>query len=271
MEIIQDEKVTGFSGVPSTFSLLLSRTNFKDYQLPNLRYITQAGGPMPPSNINRILNDLPGIKFFVMYGQTEASARLSYLPPERLKEKLGSIGIAIPGVTLEIRNENGAKVEPGEVGQICAHGPNIMQGYWNDPETTAQTVVDGWLQTGDLATYDEDGFIYITGRASEMIKSGANRISPKEIEEVISELKGIEEVAVVGVPDETLGEIIKAFIVVSPGNKLEKMSILAHCRKNLANYKIPKKIEFVGELPKTASGKVRRFLLVEEQKEKTVA
>ena len=268
---MQDERVTGFSGVPSTFSLLLSRANFKDYQLSSLRYITQAGGAMAPSNINRILNDLPDNKFFVMYGQTEATARLSYLPPERLKEKLGSIGIAIPGVSLEIRNEDGIKVSVGETGQICAKGPNIMQGYWNDPETTARTINDGWLMTGDLATYDDEGFIYITGRASEMIKSGANRISPKEIEEVISELEDVEEVAVVGIPDETLGEVIKAFIVISPGQKLEKMAIQAHCRNNLAMYKIPKFIEFVSELPKTASGKVKRYMLIENHDVKTVA
>jgi acyl-CoA synthetase (AMP-forming)/AMP-acid ligase II len=261
MEKMQSEKVTGFSGVPSTFSLLMNRTKLRDFNLSAMRYMTQAGGPMAPASISRLLDDLPHIRFFVMYGQTEATARLSYLPPNMLSKKMGSIGIGIPGVELEIRDEHGAKTPVNVTGEIYARGENIMQGYWNDPELTAQVVKNGWLKTGDLAHVDEDGYIYIDGRSSEMIKSGAHRINPKEIEEVILELQGIEEVGVVGLPDEMLGEIIKAVVVQAPGNVVEKKKILAHCRKNLAMYKIPKIIEFSDNLPKTPSGKLRRFLL----------
>lgn len=259
------EQVTGFSGVPSTFALLLSRTKLHDHDLSSLRYMTQAGGPMAPASINRLLAEIPHIDFIVMYGQTEASARLSYLPAEKLQEKMGSIGIAIPGVTLEIRNENGKKVDKGQSGEIFASGENIMLGYWNAPELTKEVINDGWLKTGDLAHYDKDEYIYIDGRSSEMIKVGANRISPKEIEEVIVAFDGVEEVAAIGIPDEILGQVIKVFIVQSPGAILEERNIMAHCKKNLATYKMPKTINFVNELPKTASGKIKRYLLQQQE------
>ncbi len=255
------QKVTGFSGVPSTFNLLLSRTNFKDFDLSSIRYMTQAGGPMAPASITRIKEELPWINFFVMYGQTEASARLSYLPPAMLEEKSASIGIAIPGVELEVMNGEQQPAAVRETGEIYARGKNIMLGYWKDPEMTQSVIDYGWLKTGDLAYRDEDEYLYIVGRSSEMIKSGAHRISPKDIEEVILELSGVEEVAVVGVKDEILGQVIKAFIVKSPGTELDKMKLMRHCKINLANFKIPKQIEFTDLIPRTTSGKVRRFML----------
>jgi len=263
LEIMQEERVTGFSGVPSTFSILLSRTKIQDYDLSSMRYMTQAGGAMAPASIKQLTDILPEIDFYVMYGQTEATARLSYLPPENLKKKLGSVGKAIPGVTIEIRDKKGNHVEPGTTGQICAKGGNIMMGYWKDSRATSSVIKDSWLMTGDLASCDEDGYIFINGRSSEMIKSGANRISPKEIEEVVIAIEGVEEVAAVGIPDDILGQVIRVVIVLSPGIALEKKKIQSYCRQNLAMYKIPKEVEFVSELPKTASGKIKRFLLVE--------
>ncbi len=256
------EQVTGFSGVPSTFNLLLSRTKLHEYDLSAMRYMTQAGGPMAPAITERILDELPHIDLFVMYGQTEATARLAYLPPQELVRKMGAVGIPIPRVDIEIRGEDGSVLPPGETGEICACGDNIMMGYWQDPATTAQVLKDGWLHTGDLARRDEDGYIYIVGRSSEMIKSGAHRISPKDIEEVILEVDGVEEVAVVGVPDDFLGQLIRAVVVLSPGAKVEKRDILRHCKESLATYKMPKQIEFTDQLPRTASGKIRRFMLL---------
>ncbi len=216
---------------------------------------------MPPALISRVRKQLPHISFFVMYGQTEGTARLTYLPPEKLEDKLGSVGIGIPGVEVRIRDEEGDPVAIGVSGEIQIRGENVMLGYWKDPEATARTVVDGWLHTGDLGHMDEDGYVYIDGRSSEMIKSGANRISPKEIEEVIAELEDVMEVGVVGIPDDLLGQAIKAVIVSRPGGTIEARRVLAHCRQNLAAYKIPKSIEFADQLPKTASGKLQRFLL----------
>ncbi|MBT2990451.1 MAG: acyl--CoA ligase [Candidatus Thiodiazotropha sp. (ex Ctena orbiculata)] len=261
MEKMAAEAVSGFSGVPSTFALLLSRVNLEDYDLSKLRYITQAGGAMAPALADRLATALPHTELFIMYGQTEASARLTYLPPSMLDKKRGSIGKAIANTTIEVRNKAGEIAAPGETGEICAHGDNIMQGYWKDEEKTDQVLKDGWLYTGDLAHTDSDGYLYIDGRSSDMIKSGANRISPKEIEEVIQEIADVQEVAVVGSPDELLGEVIKAYVVPKKGSDLKQMTIQHHCKNNLAIYKIPKSIEFIEELPKTASGKIQKFML----------
>ncbi len=261
---LAQERATGFSGVPSTYAILLNRIRLENYDLSSLRYMTQAGGAMAPALIERLRKLVPHVRFFVMYGQTEATARLAWLPPEMLDRKPGSIGIAIPGVRLELRDEQGRPVPVGETGEIWATGENIMQGYWRDPEKTRKVLQDGWLKTGDLAHCDEDGYFYIDGRSADMIKTGANRVSPKEIEEVILELEGVQEVAVVGVPDELLGQVIKAVVVPAPGAQIGLKQIRAHCWKQLAMYKVPKLIEFVSELPKTASGKVKRFLLQEQ-------
>jgi acyl-CoA synthetase (AMP-forming)/AMP-acid ligase II len=261
VERIAKERATGFSGVPSTFALLLGRVKIDDYDLSSLRYLTQAGGPMAPALTQRLADAVPNARLYVMYGQTEATARLTYLPPEKLTEKKGSVGIPIPGVAVEIRDKHDRRVSEGVTGEICAQGENIMRGYWKDDKRTAEVLRDGWLHTGDLAHYDADGYIYIDGRSSDMIKTGANRISPREVEEVIQELPEVEEVAVIGVPDETLGEVIKAFVVAIPGQSLTMRAVQLHCWKNLAKYKIPKQVEFVGEVPKTASGKVKRQLL----------
>jgi len=263
VSLMVEKQVTGFSGVPSTFNLLLSRTKLGEFDLSSMRYMTQAGGPMAPANIKRVKEELPNVSFYVMYGQTEASARLSYLPPEQLETKVGSIGIAIPDVELEVMDVSHNPTDANTTGEIYARGDNIMLGYWKDPKATQQVMYNGWLKTGDLAYKDEDNYLYIVGRSSEMIKSGAHRISPKDIEEVIMELEGVEEVAVVGINDDLLGQAIKAVIVKSPTADLDKMQLMRHCKTNLANYKLPKHIEFADEIPRTASGKVRRFMLQE--------
>jgi acyl-CoA synthetase (AMP-forming)/AMP-acid ligase II len=220
---------------------------------------------MSPAHVNRLTEELPNVQVFIMYGQTEATARISYLPPERVKEKIGSAGIPIPGVKIEIRDEKNHVVGPRAPGEIFVYGENIMQGYWKDPELTKKVLVNGWLKTGDLAYLDDEGYIFIQGRSSDMIKSGAHRISPREIEETISELPSIAEVCVVGISDEILGEVIKAVIVPVKNNNVDRITILKHCRDRLPQYKIPKIVDFIEELPKTPSGKIKRFLLAEQK------
>ncbi len=254
---IEQSRVTSFSGVPSTYAILAARTDFLERPWPDLRYLTQAGGAMSPSLQRRLRETLPDrIDLFVMYGQTEAGPRLSWLPPERLAEKYGSIGIPIPGVSLLVKRPDGAECDVDEVGEVVASGDNIMQGYWNDPEETAEVLFDDGLHTGDLGRRDADGFIWLVDRVKNMIKAGANRVSAKEIEEVIAEVDGVQEVCVIGVADELLGEAIEAFVVPRPGSGLEANTIQQHCRENLALYKIPRTVQFLDALPKNSSGKV---------------
>jgi len=256
---LEASRVTGFSGVPSTYAILVARTNFLARPWPDLRYLTQAGGAMSPALQRQIRESLPErIRVFVMYGQTEASARLSWVPPERLPEKYGSIGLGIPGVTLTVRRPDGSECAPGEVGEVVAQGDNIMLGYWNDPAETAQVLFPDGLHTGDLGRKDADGYIWLVDRIKNMIKAGANRVSAKEVEETIAEIAGVQEVCVVGVPDELLGEAIEAFVVPRPGSDLAAGAIQHHCRENLALYKIPRAVHFLAALPKNSSGKVLR-------------
>jgi long-chain acyl-CoA synthetase len=258
---MQDESITGFSGVPSTFALMLGRCDLREFDLRALRYITQAGGAMPRPLIERLRLQAPAAQLFVMYGQTEATARLSYLPPEELDARLGSVGIALPGVEIQVLDSSGAEVVAGQSGEICARGPNVMLGYWQDAAATAETIRGGWLHTGDLGHKDSDGFLYIDGRAVDMIKVGAFRVSPQEVEEVIAALPGVEEVGVTAIVDELLGHAIKAVIVPRAGAGLDMRSVKAHCRQQLAAYKVPKVVEFATILPRTSSGKIQRFKL----------
>lgn len=261
LDIMEKEGVTGFAGVPSHYTILLRKSALRNYKLGKLRYVTQAGGAMSPEMIKEFLAAFPEIKFYVMYGQTEATARLAYLNPDFLKDKLGSIGKAIPGVEIDIMNEQGENVKAGEIGEIVVRGDNIMLGYWNAPEETGKVLRNGKLFTGDLARGDEDGFIYFVASKKEMIKSGANRISPLEIEETISQMPGVLECAVVGIQDELLGEAIKLFVVKDDVDISEK-DILLFCKQNLASFRVPKKIEMVSCLPKTSTGKIKRAELV---------
>ncbi|MCW8193300.1 acyl--CoA ligase [Proteobacteria bacterium 005FR1] len=263
LERMSAEAVTGFAGVPSTYRLLLRRCDLDRFPMPQLRYVTQAGGALAVADVRAIKKAWPSAQFVVMYGQTEATARLSYLPPDRLEEKAGSVGVPIPGVRLKIMDDRGREKDCGETGEICAAGPNIMLGYWRDPENTEKKFFGEWLRTGDLGYCDRDGFFTLVGRRSDMIKTGDHRVAPEEVEQVIGALDEVEEVAVVGAPDDLLGQVIKAFVVPVSGSELNKRSILRHCREHCAQYKIPKEVEFVSELPRTASGKVQRHKLLD--------
>ncbi|MCB0821278.1 MAG: AMP-binding protein [Bacteroidales bacterium] len=249
---------TGFSGVPSHFQILLRKTkDFKTTQFETLRYVTQAGGKLHNAFIQEFLDAFPQISFFVMYGQTEATARLSYLPPEQLPAKLGSMGKGIPNVELQVVNNDGLKVKAGEVGEIIARGDNIMQGYFKDPETTAKTLKNGWLYTGDMATVDEEGYIFIQSRAKEIIKVRGIRISPKEIEEVIVEYPGVVDCTIVAMEDEIAGEALKAIVYINDADKDSFLEddIRKHCAEQLASHKVPQFVEFQTKLIFNAAGK----------------
>jgi len=260
LKTIEREACSGFAGVPSIYISLLKKTNFYDYDLSSLRYMTQAGGPLSKEFIGQISSTLPSVEFVVMYGQTEASARISYLPPEFLESKLGSVGIGIDGVTITIEGEDGAECNSNEAGEICIQGSNVMHGYWENPEATRQVLKSGKLYTGDMGYKDDDGFLYIVGRQSEILKISEHRVSPYEIEEVLLQHNAVEECAVIGCSHPQMGQFAKAFIVKA-GEQLAENQLKKFCKQYLASYKIPKEIEFVDALPKTSSGKIKRSQL----------
>lgn len=265
LETMKKTDATGFSGVPSTFMILLNKSTLKEHTFKSLRYITQAGGAMAPQVQKEVAQIFAPARLFIMYGATEASARLTYLDPDWLEKKWGSIGMAIPNVEVFIGDENGTEKSQGETGEILARGANLMQGYWNDPVETAKAIKNGCYYTGDLGQMDEDGFLFVVGRKKDMIKVGGERISAKEIEEKILEFNEVSETAVIGVEDETLGEAIKAFIVPRNKNTIKLEDLKKQFYKKLPPIKQPKYWEIIDELPKNESGKILKTKLIENK------
>lgn len=260
LKTMLEQKATGFAGVPSTFGILLNRSNVRNLNLKHLRYITQAGGAMAPAIQKEVAKVFSPALLYIMYGATEASARLSYLEPKDLPRKWGSIGKAIPGVELFTADKDGNRLQPGKEGELVAQGENIMSGYWNRPQETKKVLRNNLYFTGDIGIMDEEGFLYVVGRIKNMIKAGGNRVSSKEIEYALYEHDSIAEAAVIGVKDDVMGEEIKAFVVLKKGIKgAEQTKILKDfLKKRLAPYKVPKYIEYLNSLPKNKSGKIQK-------------
>ncbi|MGH9645955.1 MAG: class I adenylate-forming enzyme family protein, partial [Bryobacteraceae bacterium] len=263
LQEMRERECTGLAGVPSTYQILLRKSRFAHLSFPRLRWFQQAGGRLPSPCIAEMINAFPQVKFYIMYGQTEATARLSFLPPERLRDKLGSIGRGLPSTTLVVRKPGGTPVTPGstDVGEILARGDNITLGYWRDPVETAKFYRDGWLSTGDLARVDADGFIFIVERERDIIKSGGNRVSAKEVEDTIAELREVLEVAVIGIPHEFLGDALQAFVVPHKAGSLSPREVQAYCRQRLPSFKVPERVGFLEVMPHNDAGKVLKLKL----------
>ena len=262
---IEEERVTGLPGVPTLFAMLL-QMDLSRFDLSSLRYLTNTGAALPVEHIRRLREAFPHARLYSMYGLTECKRAL-YLPPEELDRRPASVGIPIPGTEAWIEDEEGNRLGPGEVGELVIRGSHVMQGYWGDPEETAKRYRPGrypaerLLYTGDLFWMDEEGFFYFVARKDDIIKSRGEKVAPKEVENVLYQLPGVVEAAVVGVPDDLLGQAVKAFIVCSDGHTLTERDVLRHCRQHLEDFMVPKYIEFRESLPKTPSGKIRRSAL----------
>lgn len=255
-----DENVTSFSGVPSTYAWLLNKSPLKQKRdkIKALRYCSQAGGHMSAKLKKELRSALPAhTDIVVMYGATEASARLAYLPPDRYTEKMGSIGKAIPGVTLRIIDEKGREVKEGIIGELVASGPNIMQGYWKNPSATEKVLGPQGYHTGDLCWRDKQGYIYLVGRRDNLIKVGGHRINPMEIEDTIMETGIAIETVVLGIEDELLGNRLVA-AVVPKERALTPKAVLKACAGLIPRNRLPGEVKLVSSLPKNPSGKVLR-------------
>ncbi len=263
IDLLVREECTVLAGIPSAFQLLLRASSFASRSLPSLRLVQQAGGKLSPALIEELRAAQPGASLFVMYGATEATARLSYLPPARLSDKLGSVGRGIPGVELRVLDAQGRPVAPGERGEIYAAGDSISPGYWEDPDATAEKFTPLGLRTGDVAVVDEDGFVFIVDREDDFIKSWGYRISSQEVEACALQLGGLVAAAAVGVPDERAGEAVTLFVTVRPGAHVTAEDVAAHARERLPAYMVPRSVIVLPELPLTVNGKVAKSALRE--------
>ena len=263
LALVAEHGVTGLYGVPSLLRMLLDRRLLSDPRWGSLRFIAQAGGTMSAITADEIERALPGRSMFVMYGQTEATARISYLSPEFRRLCPDSVGWPMPDTCIQIRDEEQQLLPCGQVGQVWVRGPGVMLGYWRNPEATEQALVNGWLNTGDMGELDQRGFLYIRGRRSDMLKVSGQRLHPQEVEAVICEMPGVEECAVDGIDDPVAGQVPRAFIVAVAGVELSERDVLKHCREQLAAWKIPRQIKMVNALPKTGSGKIQRHRLAD--------
>ncbi len=258
---IGEEEATGFPIVPTIMAVLLEQ-DLSKYDLSSLRYLTNTAAALPPSHIIEFRNRFPDVTIYSMYGLTETKRTL-YLPPEQLAVRPDSVGIAIPGTEVWIEDEAGNRLGAGEIGELVIRGRHVMRGYWNAPEATAKRYRPGPLPgervcySDDLFRMDEEGYFYFVGRKDDIIKSRGEKVSPKEVENILYQIPGVIEAAVVGIPDELLGQAVKAFIVASD-DALTRNHVLAHCRANLEDYMIPQFVEFRNALPKTTSGKIKK-------------
>lgn len=258
---LKEERVTGFPGVPTVFAMLFKTGVLDRIELPDLRYVSNTGAALPVEFIKKLRGFFPKARIYSMYGLTECK-RVGYLPPEDIDRKPGSVGRAMPNCEVYLADDSGKPVAPGEIGELCIRGSNVMQGYWNLPIETANVLVQGShpyekvLRSGDLFRMDDEGYLYFVARKDDIIKSRGEKVSPREVENVLYQLEGIEEAVVIGVQDNVLGEAVKAFVKVSLSHKLTEREVIQHCTRHLENFCVPKFIEFVDELPKSANGKI---------------
>ena len=263
---IANERVTGLPGVSTLFAMLSGLKSIKEHDLGSIRYVTNTGAALPLKHIRMLQDIFPAARIYSMYGLTECK-RCTYLPPKDIDRKPLSVGIAIPNTEMWIVDENDRRVGPGVVGQLVVRGATVMRGYWGKPEATARKLKPGplpgeqVLYTGDYCRMDEEGYLYFIGRSDEIIKSRGEKVAPKEVESALMDIPGVREAAVIGVPDELLGEAVKAFVVAEQGRVLGEKQLQKECQKRLESFMVPKSIAIVASLPRTDTAKLDKRAL----------
>jgi len=262
IELLNQEHVTGFPIVP-TISALLLQLDLAAHRFPALRYITNTAAALPTDHIRRLRLLFPDVKIFSMYGLTECK-RVSYLPPDQIDVRPASVGRSMPNEEVYIVDDSGRRAPMGTVGELVVRGSNVMKGYWELPEETDRMLKPGplpgekVLHTGDLFRMDQEGYLYFVGRKDDIIKTRGEKVSPREVEDVLHAMAGVAEAAVIGVPDEVLGEAIKAVVRLQVGVRLTDAQVIHWCSLKLENFMVPKFVEFRGEFPKTSTGKISK-------------
>jgi fatty-acyl-CoA synthase len=266
MAAVEQERCTALNGVPTMFLAILRHKLFDKFDFSSLRTGIMAGSPCPVKTMEEVMGTMHMREITICYGLTEASPVISQTRPgDDLKRRTETVGTAMPGVEIKLVDpKTGADVTGDRQGEICCRGYNVMKGYYRMPEATAEVIdTSGWLRTGDLGRLDQDGYLSVTGRSKDMIIRGGENIYPREIEEFILGMEGVQDVQVVGVPSRKYGEEVGAFIILKPGADLEAEDVRDRCRGQISRYKIPKYIHFARSYPLIASGKIQKFLLRE--------
>jgi long-chain acyl-CoA synthetase len=263
LEAVQREGVTMFFAVPTIYIYLLNMDT-SAYDLSSVRYYFSAAATMP-QEVARCWEEQHGLRIYEGYGLTESTPFASY--NHDIRPKFGSVGTPIENVEMKIFDEEGNELPPGEWGEIVIRGPNVMKGYWNRPEATAQAIQNGWLRSGDIGMTDDEGYFYIVDRVKDMINAAGFKVYPAEVEQVLYRHPAVREAAVYGIPDPVKGEAVKAAIVLKEGATATAQEIIEFCRSNLATFKAPREVEFVTELPKSATGKILKRVLREQEED----
>ena len=276
MELVERERVNRAMMVPTMLKTLMEHPDFHSHDLSSLDVITYGAAPMPLEVIKRAIQEFPQAHFINAFGQTETAATITMLPPEdhalngssdeveKKLRRLSSIGKPLEDVEVRIVDEGGDPVAQGDVGEIVARGARLMKGYWNQAEATAEAIRGGWLYTGDLGYFDDDGYIFLSGRAKDFIKRGGEMISPEEVEQVLHSHPAIDEAAIIGVPDADWGERVRAIVVFKAGQSVAEDDVIEFCRQRLSSYKKPESVVFTDALPRNPLGKVLKRELREE-------
>jgi amino acid adenylation domain-containing protein len=266
VQLLESNRITGLPGVPTLFQVLLSLRGLADREFPDLRFLSNTAAALHAPTVEAIRRTFPNARLYSMYGLTECK-RTTYLPPEQLDVRPTSVGIPIPGTEVWIEDEQGNVLGPGEVGELMIRGAHVMQGYWNDPEMTAERLRPGrwpWervLASGDLFRSDDAGYLYFVGRRDDLIKSGGEKVVPREIEETVLAAPGVREVVVLGAPDRLLGQAVHAHVALQDGVEFDEAALRRYCAERLEDYKVPRRIFLHDQLPRTSNGKFDRTAL----------
>lgn len=264
VENLARERVSVFPGVPTLYSSILGLSNLKSFDLSALRIVTNAAAALPDGHVRRLGELLPGAKLYSMYGMTECK-RISYLPPEQLAIRPTSVGRGMPNEECWLVDEFGRRLPNGATGELVVRGSHVMRGYWEKPVETGERLKPGAVQgervlyTGDIFRTDAEGWLYFVARGDDIIKSRGEKVAPREVENAIYALDGVLDCAVIGVPDELLGQAVKAFVTLKPGVTLSEREVIRHCLSRLESYMAPKSVVFMEQLPRTDSGKIRKL------------
>jgi acyl-CoA synthetase (AMP-forming)/AMP-acid ligase II len=258
LDAIQNHRITYLPGTPSIFQLILNIPHWERYDCSSLRVISMMGTVVPEQLMKALGERYPHLQPVQGYGATETSPLLTHTHLKDAQRKMASVGKAAPRAELKIIGQDGKEVEVGQIGEIIARGPQIMKGYFKDPEATAKKIKNGWYYSGDLGRLDEEGYLYILGRADDMIISGGLNVYPSEVETVLLKHPKVQEAAAVGIPDAKRGQVIRAVVVLKHGETATHQEILSFCKERLASFKMPRQLEFRDSLPKSSTGKIAK-------------